>query len=228
MGFIVQQERKYINQYGSLFHNLSYRETSTVFVLQQSIEPDIVSVPGLHGVDAKSDKSNLKGIELKSVNLPTTIRYKSNGEKYKGRYGNGHRLDHTGLVGKFDKMQSEERFKRVQEYDAFAFSIYANRHLPEVVFYIKSAKGVEIIQKLIYDKRQEMLKHTDTSSFKATIIEIKISEIYDLLSNEDINIIVDSIYVESTDDIKYIKISKEEYEQYIIGSEMPKGNIRRK
>lgn len=226
MGYIVQLERKYIKEHGALFHNFAYRETSTVFVLQQTLEPSAECVPGRHGVDARAPSSNLNAIELKSANLPVTVHLNKDNSRRKGLQGRGHYLNHSSLVGKFDKMQSDERFSRVQQYDAFAFSIYADRHLPEVVFYVKEPSGVEKIQKMIYDKRSEILKHTDTSSFKATTIDIKYSDLFDTLSNEEINIIVDSNYIEDTDDIKYIKISKEEYIQHIVGSEMPKGNIR--
>lgn len=225
MGYIVQLERNYIKQYGSLFHNFSYRETGTVFVLQQTIEPTISRVPGQHGVDAEAKTVNLHGIELKSANQPAIVRFKKDGTRYKNC---GHKLDHSTLVGKFDKMQSDERFERVQKYDAFAFSIYADRHLPEVVFYIKAQTGVEKIQKMIYDKRQEILKHSDTSSFKATTIDLKYQEIFDTLTDLEINILVDSSYIEETEEIRYIQISKEEYIQHMIGTEMPKGNVRNK
>lgn len=222
-------ERKYISQYGALFHNFAYRETSTVFVLQQTVEPSAELVPGRHGVDAKAEGSNLQAIELKSVNQPAAVFLTKDGSKYNGHLGNGHRLDHSNLVGKFDKMQSEERFARVKAYDGFAFSIFSNRHLPEVVFYVKSPTGVQKIQNLIEQQRQNLLVHTDTSSFKATTLDIKYSDVFQQLTEDELIILVDHTYVDHTNDyIQYTQISKEDYNKYLIGSEMPKGNFRRK
>ena len=227
MGHIVQLERKYIKQHGALFHNFAYRETSTVFVLQQTLEPSAECVPGRHGVDAHAPDSQLSAIELKSANLPVTVHLKPDNTRFKGTLGRGHTLNHSSLVGKFDKMQSEERYERVKQYDAFAFSIYANGHLPEVVFYIKNPTGVRKIQDMIFEKRQDILQHTDTSSFKATTVDIKYSDVFNMLNDDELNIIVDHSYINIEEDmIQYTQITKDQYNTLIVGSEIPKGNFR--
>lgn len=228
MGHIVDLEKRYINKYGALFHNFAYRETSTVFVLQQTIEQSAQCVPGRHGVDAIAPLSNLNAIELKSANVPARIKFTKDNQRYRGMHGRGHFLEHSGLVGKFDKMQSEERYERVKQYDAFAFSIFADRHLPEVVFYIKHPNGVRKIQELISEKRQHIFNHVDHSSFKATTIDLRYKEVFNNLSDEELHIIVDHSYVDVTNDmIQYTTLTKDEYLRKIVGSEMPKGNFRR-
>jgi len=227
MGHIVELERRYNNQYGSLFHNLAYRETSAVFVLQQTIEPTIVSVPGLHGVDAEC--IDRKSIEIKSTNLSVPVYMNSKSIRFKGALGAGHRLDHSNLVGKFDKMHSDERFARVMDYNAYIFSIFANKHLPEVVFYIKESSGVEKIKTMLKEEREKILKFSDTSSFKGTIIDIKYVDVFEKLTDKELNILVDHSYLDPSNDmIKYTQIDKDQYNQVLIGSEMPKGNFKRK
>lgn len=226
MGHIFELEQRYVKKYGALFNNYAYRETSTIFALQQTVDKTLTLVPGRHGVDAKSDTHN--AIEIKSVNVVTPIYYKTDGEKYKGVLGRGHNLSNTSLVGKFDKIQSDQRFQRIMDYDAFAFSVFSNRHLPEVVFYINKPSAVSKIKERIKEKRINTLLNEDTSSYKGSTVDISFKEIFESLTDDEICIIIDQNYIDLTDDIKYVQVSKVDYIQNVIGSELPKGNIKRK